>query len=167
MSSGTRKILNGESYCDMLLLSKFICARCARMMLNMLMDPLTKSNPFLSYLINFEEAALDQHFKPTCWAHLGPHLDDPDKILQHWGLESRELRDKLESKQRRSSPRQSIPRQSSPEGSSPGRSSPRQSIPRQSSPEGSSPGRSSPKQTLSLGRDPSQKPGSRNHSRLP
>ena len=69
---------------------------CYQVFLNNLRsNPLTKLHPSLSYLIDFEESECDESFKRTTWAALTQHLDDPDLILQQWGLETHQLREKL------------------------------------------------------------------------
>lgn len=60
-------------------------------------NPLTMFAPYLSYLIDFEISRYDKDYKPTSWEDLVSPLDHPDAILQQWGLETRELRERLNS----------------------------------------------------------------------
>lgn len=58
-------------------------------------ESLKRFDASFSYLIDFESSFYDEKLKPATWAALAPHLYHPDMILQEWGLETRELGERL------------------------------------------------------------------------
>ena len=58
------------------------------MFLNALRVHSLRSDPFLSYLIDFEDSIWEESFKPTKWEDLNP--GKPDYTLTRWELEMRE-----------------------------------------------------------------------------
>jgi hypothetical protein len=57
---------------------------------------LTRFNPFLSYLIDFEESECHERYICTSWEDLAKNMKHPDEILLQWELRTRELVEQLD-----------------------------------------------------------------------